>query len=121
MKTLRLIKVVLFCALTLIPVESLAIIGMPLTPFSVAGVARRTTRRAVYMGAAMGAPYYGYGVYPYAGAAVAGAAAAATIAALPGGCMNMYVNALTYYHCGAVYYRPVYDGPNVVYQSVPPP
>lgn len=40
-----------------------AIIGRPLTPFSVAGVARRTTRRAVAAG------YYGYGYggygYPY--------------------------------------------------------
>jgi hypothetical protein len=34
-----------------------AIIGMPLTPMSYAGVARRTTRRAVYGGAAMH-PYY---------------------------------------------------------------
>jgi hypothetical protein len=34
-----------------------AIIGMPLTPMSYAGVARRTTRRAVYMGAAA-SPYY---------------------------------------------------------------
>jgi hypothetical protein len=36
-----------------------AIIGRPLTPMSYAGVARRTTRRAVYAGAAVGAyrPY----------------------------------------------------------------
>ena len=36
-----------------------AIIGRPLTPFSVAGVARRTTRRAVAPG------YYGYGYRSY--------------------------------------------------------
>ena len=42
-----------------------AIIGRPLTPFSVAGVARRTTRRAVWAGAIAGGAYgYGYG-YPY--------------------------------------------------------
>jgi len=35
-----------------------AIIGRPLTPMSYAGVARRTTRRAVYAGA-----YGGYGGY----------------------------------------------------------
>jgi hypothetical protein len=34
-----------------------AIIGMPLTPMSYAGVARRTTRRAVY-GGAMYQPYW---------------------------------------------------------------
>jgi hypothetical protein len=39
-----------------------AIIGMPLTPMSYAGVARRTTRRAVAYGAA--SPYgYGYPGY----------------------------------------------------------
>jgi hypothetical protein len=34
-----------------------AIIGRPLTPFSYAGVARRTTRRAVVFGAAAARPY----------------------------------------------------------------
>ena len=34
-------------------------IGRPLTPMSYAGVARRTTRRAVAVGAAAGAAYYG--------------------------------------------------------------
>ena len=33
-------------------------IGRPLTPLSYAGVARRTTRRAVAVGAAAGAAYY---------------------------------------------------------------
>jgi hypothetical protein len=44
-----------------------AVIGRPLTPFSYAGVARRTTRRAVYATAAVGAPPY-YAPYhaPYA-------------------------------------------------------
>jgi hypothetical protein len=42
-------------------------IGRPLTPMSYAGVARRTTRRAAYVGAAgaaaAGAAYYGSGCY----------------------------------------------------------
>ena len=38
-----------------------AIIGRPLTPMSYAGVARRTTRRMAYTGAAMGGYGYGYG------------------------------------------------------------
>jgi hypothetical protein len=42
-------------------------IGRPLTPMSYAGVARRTTRRAVAVGAAgaaaAGAAYYGSGCY----------------------------------------------------------
>jgi hypothetical protein len=36
-------------------------VGRPLTPVSVAGVARRTTRRAVVGGAAVGAAAYGAG------------------------------------------------------------
>lgn len=36
-------------------------IGRPRTPMSYAGVARRTTRRAVAVGAAAGATYYGAG------------------------------------------------------------
>jgi hypothetical protein len=47
-------------------------VGRPLTPMSAAGVARRTTRRAVYGTAAVGAAAYGaygaYGAYaPYSG------------------------------------------------------
>jgi hypothetical protein len=41
------------------------IIGLPFTPLSFAGVARRTARRAAWYGAAAGAAAYGaYGVYP---------------------------------------------------------
>jgi hypothetical protein len=52
----RKLGVALFVALgtfaTLAP-DALAIIGMPLTPFSVAGVARRTVRRSYWMGGGM--------------------------------------------------------------------
>jgi hypothetical protein len=91
-----------------------AIIGMPLTPLSFAGVARRTARRSAYYGAA-----YGYGVYgaaPYAAAATA-----ATIATLPGGCVRTYVGGFPTYGCGGVYYRPYYVGPNLMYSVVPGP
>ena len=87
-----------------------AVIGRPLTPMSYAGVARRTTRRAVYAGGA-----YGYGGgYAYASGVAHGAAAAATVAALPAGCA--YGGGI--YTCGAVRYRPYYDGPNLVYTVV---
>jgi hypothetical protein len=51
--------------------EAQAIIGRPLTPLSYAGVARRTVRRGVYAGAAVGAvgaygAYGAYGPYGYA-------------------------------------------------------
>ncbi len=68
---------------------------------SFAGVARRTVRRTAYVGAA----------------ATTTAVAAATIATLPAGC----VMTGAVYSCGGAYYRPYYEGPNVVYQSVPGP
>ena len=43
--------------------QSEARVGRPLTPMSYAGVARRTTRRAVAVGAAGAAGAY-YGAYP---------------------------------------------------------
>jgi hypothetical protein len=41
--------------------EAQARVGRPMTPVSYAGVARRTTRRAVVAGAAAGGAYYGSG------------------------------------------------------------
>ena len=94
--------------------EAQAIIGRPLTPLSYAGVARRTVRRGAYYGA-----YGAYGAAAYgaaAGAAAVGAAAtAAAIATLPAGCVKTYVNGEPVFTCGAAAYRPVYDGPNLVY------
>jgi hypothetical protein len=56
-------------------------IGRPLTPMSVAGVARRTTRRTIRRTA----------VY---------------VAALPGGCRTtVVINGTTLYHCGGTYYQ----------------
>lgn len=81
------------------PSEAHAVIGRPLTPLSYAGVARRTTRRSV---AASSAAY------------AATAAATPHVYALPPGCTM----AGGVYHCGTAGYRPVYDGPNVVYVPV---
>lgn len=92
----------------LMSTEVLAIVGRPMTPMSVAGVARRTTRRTVYAGAAVAT-----------GAAVAGTAAMLT--ALPPGCANMTVAGGPYYHCGSTYYQPQYQGTEVVYVEAPPP
>jgi hypothetical protein len=103
------------------PVE--AIIGMPMTPGSYAGVARRTARRTAYAGAAATTAYAGAAAATSAAAAsnaaaanaaAANAAAAATVAALPPGC----VNAPPYYNCNGVMYQPAYQGGNVVYAPV---
>lgn len=58
-----------------------AIVGRPATPVSVAGVARRTTRRVVRRTA----------VY---------------ISVLPAGCSTCVVNGINLHQCGATYYQP---------------
>ena len=83
--------------------DAWAVVGRPLTPMSYAGVARRTSRRTVRRTA-----YYSGGAY-YGGAA--------TIAALPGGCLRSG----PYYSCGGLYYKPYYDGPDLVYVQVENP
>jgi hypothetical protein len=60
--------------------EAHAVVGRPLTPVSVAGVARRTTRRTV-------------------------ARTSAYVAALPPNCVNVNINGAVYHQCGATYYQ----------------
>ena len=68
--------------------EAQAVVGHPATPGSVAGVARRTTRRVIRRST----------VY---------------VAALPTGCVRTSVNGVVIWRCGGVYYQP-YDGRYVV-------
>jgi hypothetical protein len=56
-------------------------IGRPLTPLSVAGVARRTTRRVIHRTA----------VY---------------VATLPRGCTTVVIEGTSLHQCGATYYQP---------------
>jgi hypothetical protein len=58
-----------------------AVVGRPLTPISVAGVARRTTRRTIYR-------------------------TTAYVAALPAGCTTVIVSGVSLHQCGGVYYQP---------------
>ncbi|HIK46245.1 MAG TPA: hypothetical protein IGR64_15400 [Leptolyngbyaceae cyanobacterium M65_K2018_010] len=58
-----------------------AIIGLPFTPLSYAGVARRTTRRMIY-------------------------ATSIYAATLPVGCTSVVINGTSLYQCGATYYQP---------------
>jgi hypothetical protein len=105
-----------------------AIIGVPLSPVSYAGVARRTTRRVVATEATV------------ATAATASAAAAAAaqpkpppppaagpvpigtvVQALPPGCAATPIGGVEYYNCApGVYYRAVFQGNNLVYVSAKP-
>jgi hypothetical protein len=85
--------------------EAGAIIGMPWTPLSFAGAARRTVRRTAWVGPAAAGAAVG------TAAAIGTAAAAGTAAArsvLPVGCV-------AYQPCGGIVYQPVYQGPTVVY------
>ncbi len=98
-----------------------AIIGRPLTPLSYAGVARRTAWR--------GGAAWAYGAAPIVvGAATAVAAndivvansqplleVGTVVATLPDDCYSTLVNNINYQKCGGVYYRPAYQGNNLVY------
>lgn len=68
--------------------DAQAIVGRPITPLSVAGVARRTTRRVIRRTS----------VY---------------VAALPGGCSTVVVEGAKLYLCGSTYYQ-AYGGKFVV-------
>ena len=61
--------------------EAEARIGRPMTPISVAGVARRTTRRTIRRTS----------VY---------------VAALPRGCSTIVIEGVTLHPCGGAYYQP---------------
>ena len=68
--------------------EAQARIGRPATPGSVAGVARRTTRRRIRRTT----------IY---------------VATLPRGCTTVVIEGTTLHHCGGTYYQP-YSGRYVV-------
>lgn len=100
------------------PVRSAsAIIGRPLTPFSYAGVARRTTRRVVYADAAMvgtataAAVAYAPPPAPPAAAPPVGA----IVNSLPPNCEPATIGGVAYSYCGGTYYRAGFQGNNVVY------
>jgi len=61
--------------------EAHAIVGRPLTPVSYAGVARRTTRRAIY-------------------------ATSVYVATLPPACTVVVIEGTTLQQCGGTYYQP---------------
>jgi hypothetical protein len=120
-----------------------AIIGMPWTPFSFAGVARRSMYReaawnaAAYNAAAMNAAAYNAAAANSAAASAAAANAAAANAAasaaaaqraagsavpigtmvpnLPSGCSSTVINGVNYFNCAGVYYRAGFQGNNIVY------
>ena len=90
-------------ATTFAPVVE-AVVGAPLTPVSVAGVARRSARRTtVAVASATPAP-----------APAPPPPASGMVASLPAGC----VPAGDLFQCGNTYYRPYMQGTTVVYAKV---
>jgi hypothetical protein len=120
-----------------------AIIGMPWTPLSFAGVARRSMyREAAWNAAAMNAAAANAAAANAAAANAAAANAAAANAAaasaaasaaaaqrsagaavpigtmvpnLPSGCSSIVVSGVNYFNCAGVYYRAGFQGNNIVY------
>jgi hypothetical protein len=104
-----------------------AIVGAPLTPVSVAGVARRTTRRTVAVAgtaavATTAASSAAYASPPPAKPATPAPAVpvGTVVTALPGGCGPATVNGVSYSYCNGVYYRAGFQGNNVVYVVAQP-
>jgi hypothetical protein len=123
--------------------EAQAVVGVPWSPVSVAGVARRTTRRAVVMDGAASAQQQSVAQQQAAVAeqqaevarqqqAVAEQQAAvarqqsgsppigSTVSTLPEGCVSAPKNDIQYFNCDGVYYRVAFQGNNLVYVVTQP-
>jgi hypothetical protein len=115
--------------------EAAAVVGAPMTPFSVAGVARRTTRRVVVAesAAAQSTAQQQQAVAQQQAATAQQQAATAQqqaavarqqsgappvgsmVSSLPAGCVQEVRDGVAYQQCGGVYYRPAFQGNNLVY------
>ena len=90
-----------------------AVVGRPVTPVSVAGVARRTTRRAVYAtSASTSAAAPAPAPTP---APAAGPPTGTVVTALPAGCESVVIDGANYFNCSGVYYQPMFQSNNLVY------
>ena len=107
-----------------------AIIGMPFTPMSYAGVARRTAYREVAVtSAAVAATSASAAAAASASAAAAAKAAAppppppaggpvpigTVVQALPPGCVPAPIKGVEYQDCAGTFYRAAFQGNNLVY------
>jgi hypothetical protein len=128
--------------------EAAAIVGAPMTPGSVAGVARRTTRRTVAVtasatsAAAASSAQQQQAVAQQQAAVTQQQAAVAKqqaavaqqqsqaagspavgsmVATLPAGCTALAKGGVEYQKCGNVYYRAGFQGNNLVYMVQPQP
>ena len=94
--------------------EAGAVIGRPATPVSAAGVARRTTRRAVYATSASTASAQQQ-QQQQAAASASRLPAGTVVTALPSGCESTTVEGVSLFNCGGVMYQPTFQSNNLVY------
>ena len=104
-----------------------AIIGMPRTPLSVAGVARRSMYREAAVASTVAVTSAAAANAAAANTAAANAAAAAAqqassalpigtmVPSLPPGCQSTVIGGVNYFNCAGIYYRAGFQGNNVVY------
>lgn len=100
--------------------DAKAIVGAPLTPVSVAGVARRTTRRAVVATSASTSAAQQQQAAPApapmpAPAPAPALAAGTVVSALPAGCVSTKVDGVDLFNCSGVFYQPTFQSNNLVY------
>jgi len=122
-----------------------AVVGVPVSPVSVAGVARRTAVRTTAAASASSqqaaaasqqqaqvsqqqaqvGQQQAQVAQQQAATAQAQAAAAklpvgTTVSALPQGCTSAQVSGASYFNCGGTYYKPSFQSNNVVYVVAQP-
>jgi hypothetical protein len=107
--------------------EARAIIGVPFTPLSYAGVARRTAYRTTAVVATSAAATTAAAEQSAAAAAAKPAAppppppaagplpVGTVVTQLPSGCVSAPISGVEYYLCGGNYYRAAFQGNNLVY------
>lgn len=108
--------------------EAGAVVGVPWSPVSMAGVARRTTRRAVFA-AESSAAYQQQAAAAQQQAPAAQQPAAtpagappigSVVATLPAGCAPETIGGVQYQKCGGAYYRAAFQSNNLVYVVTQP-
>lgn len=92
-----------------------AIVGAPLTPVSVAGVARRTAVRTTAASQQQAQAAQQQAAAAQAQAAASKLPVGTTVSALPQGCSSVQVSGTSYFNCGGTFYKPAYQSNNVVY------
>ena len=108
-------------SLGIIP-EAAAVVGVPWSPVSVAGVARRSTRRAVVYGSSVAAAEQQTATTQQAHRPDGAPPIGSVVAALPAGCapQAVTIGGVQYQDCAGVYYRAAFQGNNLVYVVTQP-